>query len=292
MKPVSVILSAVFLSILAAFVTVRVMAPGHVSADKKEESAYDRVMAKNEIVCGVIPWAPYKIQDPATKEWSGFGIDYYKRAFATLDMKVQFKEVIVGTQVQDLNSGRVDAVCDDGPWTLSSGKFVEYSDPAYASIVFPYVRADDDRFKKRADLNNENIVFTGIDGDLSTDLVTRLFPQAKLASMPANTDASQMMLNVETGKADVVIVDPAAFEGYNAHNPGKLKPLFSEKPLGIYKIGVSVKKGEVKLLGLVNQAIDNALAFGITDQILDDVDPDHKMLARVRSPFQFTTEQK
>lgn len=251
----------------------------------KDTSAYDRVIAKNEITCGVIPWAPYKEYDPNTGEWKGFAIEIYKKAFATLDLDVTFKEVILGTQLQDLNSGTVDAICDDGPWTLSAGKFVEFSNPLYASIVYAYAREGDTRFKTRADLNNENVQFTGIDGDLSSDLVARLFPKAKLATMPGTTDVSQLYLNVSGKKVDVVIADPSSFSVFEQNNPNQLVKLFPEKPLGIYKTVVSVKKGDVKMLGLVNQAIDNALAFGIADEILDEFDPDHTKLWRVKSRF-------
>jgi ABC-type amino acid transport substrate-binding protein len=250
-----------------------------------ESSAYDRVIAKNELVCGVIPWAPYKEFDPNTGEWKGFAIELYRKAFATLDLKVTFKEVVLGTQVQDLNSGAVDAICDEGRWTLSAGKFAEFSDPVYASIVYAYARKGDARFKSRADLNKPDVLFTGIDGDLSSDLVTRLFPQAKLATMPGMTDVSQLYLNIATKKADVVIADVGSFAVFEKNNPNQLVRLFSDKPLGIYKTVISVKKGDVKMLGLVNQAVDNALAFGITDEVLDGFDPEHQKLGRVRSRF-------
>jgi ABC-type amino acid transport substrate-binding protein len=251
-----------------------------------EESAYDRVIAKNEVVCGVFPWAPYKVLDPNTKEWSGIGIDTYRKSFATLDLKVTFVELVLGTQVQDLNNGRIDAICDDGPYTMSAGKFVEFSDPAYGTPDYPYVRIDDTRFKSRSDMNKKDIVFTGIDGDVSNDLATRLFPKATLNSMPGTTDVAQLLLNVATKKADIAIVDPAAFSVFEKNNPGKLKPLFEDKPLGTYKIGISVKKGDMKMLGLVNQAIDNGLAFGIIDEVLDTYDPERKYLYRVRSRFE------
>ncbi len=258
------------------------------SANAADEfSAYDRVIAKNELVCGIYSWAPYKELDPNTGEWKGFAVDIYRKAFATLDIKVTFKEVVLGNQVEDLNSGRIDAMCDDGPWTLSAGKFVEYSDPAYIAITYPYVRVTEKRFKKRTDFNSADVSFTGIDGDLSTDLARRLFPAAKVISSPSTTDISQLYLNVQTGKADVVIGDPASFSVYNKNNPGKLKALFTDKPIAKYKNVVSVKKGDVKMLGLVNQAIDNALALGIVDDVLDGFDPAHKLLMRVRLPYAF-----
>lgn len=257
------------------------------AAQAEEASTYDKVIAKNEIVCGVYPWAPYKEIDIKTNEWKGFAIDVYRKAFSTLDIKVSFKEVVLGNQVQDLNSGRVDAICDDGPWTMSAGKFVEYSDPAYFAVVYPYVRKGETRFKSRADLNKENVSFTGIDGDLSVDLVARLFPKAKVSSMPVTTDVSQLFLNVATKKADVAIVDPAAFTIFDKSNPGQLEPLFKDKPLGVYKNIIAVKKGDFKMLGLVNQAIDNALAFGMIDDVLDEFDPKREKLMRVRRRASF-----
>jgi ABC-type amino acid transport substrate-binding protein len=250
-----------------------------------EDSAYDRVMAKGELVCGVFPWAPYKILDPNTKEWSGFGIEIYRKAFATLDIKVKFKELVLGTQVQDLNNGNIDAICDDGPYTLSAGKFVEFSDPVYATPEYIYTRKGETRFKSHADLNNKNVIFTGIDGDVSNDLATRLFPNAKLQSMPGTTDVSQLFLNVATKKADVVVADPSAFSEYEKNNQGQLVPLFKDKPLGRYKIVISVKKGDLKMLGLANQAVDNGLALGIVDDILDGYDPKHEKLMRVAPKF-------
>jgi ABC-type amino acid transport substrate-binding protein len=267
------------------FLTALLLSCACINIARADDSAYDRVMAKNEIVCGVFPWAPYKILDPNTKEWSGFAIEFYRKAFATLDIKVKFKELVLGTQVQDLNNGNIDAICDDGPYTLSAGKFVEFSDPVYATPEYLYVRKGETRFKKRADLNDVNVIFTGIDGDVSNDLATRLFPKAKLQSMPGTTDVSQIFLNVATKKADVAVADPSAFSQYEKNNPGKLVPLFKDKPLGRYKIVISVKKGDLKMLGLANQAIDNAHALGITDEVLDGFDPNHEMLLRVAPQF-------
>lgn len=257
------------------------------SAHAADASAYDRVIAKNDIVCGVIPWAPYKILDPNTGEWSGFGVELYRKAFATLDLKTTFKEVVLGNQVQDLNTGRVDAICDDGPWTMSAAKYVDYSIPAYASIVYPYVRMDETRIKSRADLNKKEVRFVGIDGDLSSDLVQRLFPNATFQSMPSTTDVSQLFLNVATKKADVAIVDPASFTLFEAHNKGKLKVIFKDQPLGKYRQVVSVKKGDSKFLDLVNQALTNAHDFGISDDVLNEFDPTHDKLMRVRSSYTF-----
>jgi ABC-type amino acid transport substrate-binding protein len=253
---------------------------------KAEESAYDRIIAKGEITCGVVPWAPYVIIDPNTKEWSGFIVDLFRKTFATLDIKVTFKEVVLGNQIQDLNTGRVDAICGDGPWTMSAAKFVDYSEPLYATPVHAYVRIDDDRFKKRGDLNDKSVKFTGIDGDLSVDLVQRLFPKAQLTTMGSMTDVSQMFVNIETKKADVAIVDPGAFSAYEKENPNKLKKTLPDV-LGVYRNVISTKKGDIKTLGLVNQAVDNGHDFGIIRDVLDEFDPEHNKIMRIKDRYSF-----
>lgn len=266
-------------ALMMAFYAVKQSGP---MKQKNDYPAYDRVIAKNEIVCGISPWAPSKMVDPITKEWTGWAVDLYRRAFATLDLKVKFKELVLGNQVQDLNSGIIDAICDDGPWTMSSGKFIAYSDPIMYAPIYPYVRMNETRFSSRASLNDKSVRFIGIDGDLSNDLVGRLFPQATLMSLPGTVDVSQLYLNVADGKADVLLGDPSAFSGYEKNNPGKLRPLFPNNPLGKYKVVISVKMGDDKMLGLVNQAVDNAVTFGIVDDVLNQVDPKHERVIPVR----------
>jgi hypothetical protein len=61
--------------------------------------------------------------------------------------------------------------------------------------------------------------------------------------------------------------------------------LFAGKAIGVYKIVASVRKGDFKTLGLINQAIDNAASFGITDAVLNKFDPDLRFMQRVRSPY-------
>ncbi len=252
-------------------------------ADKLD--TYDRIVKSGTIVCGYYPWPGIAEKNVNTGEMSGLQIDLVNQAFATLDLKVEWKELIVGTQVEDLNNGRVDAICQDGPYVMSAGKFVEFSNPFYAYKAIAYARADEKRFAKPADLNNAAIRFTGIDGDYSVDLAKRLFPNAQLMTMPGTTDAAQMYLNVATNKADVAIVDPISFQAYQQSNPNQLKGLFADKPIGIYKMVCSVRKGDFKTLGLINQAVDNAASFGIADTVLNKFDPDHRFLQRVRSPY-------
>jgi ABC-type amino acid transport substrate-binding protein len=253
------------------------------AADKLD--TYDRIVKSGTIVCGYFPWPGFAEKNVNTGELSGIQIDAVNQAFATLDLKVEWKEVIIGAQVEDLTNGKVDAVCLDAPFVMSAGKFVEYSNPFYGSKAVVYARTDEQRFTKLSDLNNETVRFSGIDGDFSMDLAQRLFPKAKMISMPGTTDPTQLFVNLTTRKADVLLTDPMSFQLFEKSNPNQLKGLFAGKAIGVYKIVASVRKGDFKTLGLINQAIDNAASFGITDAVLNKFDPDLRFMQRVRSPY-------
>ena len=280
-----VVLAAVISSLATSYVSPGGRGSSHDST-AKASGTYERIMQSGKVVCGYFPWPGYAEKDPNTGELSGLEIDLAKASLATLDLKVEWKELVVGTQLEDLKNGKVDAICFDGPFVMSSGKFVEFSNPVFAPIAISYVRSGENRFAAKADLNDPSVRFVGIDGDFSSDLVKRLFPKAQLLTMPGTTDASQLFLDVATKKADITIVDPLSFQVFQKSNPDKVKALFPEQPIGIYKKVFSVAKGDMKTLGLLNQAIDNAAAFGITEEVLNKHDPDHSTLKRVRSIYE------
>jgi ABC-type amino acid transport substrate-binding protein len=281
-----VVLAAVISSLATSYVSLGNRGNSHDSTGSKAPGTYERIMQSGKVVCGYFPWPVYAEKDPNTGKLSGLTIDLVEKALATLDLKVEWKELILGTQIQDLETGKVDVVCIDGPFIMPTGKLVEFSNPLFASVVIPYVRADDDRFKAKADFNNESVKFVGLDGDFSADLVQRRFPKAQLKSTPATTDVSQLFLDVATKKVDVTIGDPLGFKVFDKNNPGKLKAFMPDKPVGTYKLVLSVSKGDMKTLGLLNQAIDNAAAFGITEEVLNQYDSEPRTLKRVRSIYE------
>jgi ABC-type amino acid transport substrate-binding protein len=281
-----VVLAAVVSSLATSYVSLGNRGNSHDSTGSKAPGTYERIMQSGKVVCGYFPWPGGAEKDSNTGKVSGLVVDLVEQALATLDLKVEWQEVIMGTQVQDLNIGKIDALCNDGPWVMSAGKFVEFSDPMVATVLMPYIRIDESRFSTKADLNNSSVQFVGLDGDASVDLAQRRFPKAQLKSLPGNTDLSQLFLDVATKKADVLITDPHSFKAFEKTNPGKLKAFMPGKPVGTYKMVFSVAKGDMKTLGLLNQAIDNAAAFGITEEVLNKHDPDHSTLKRVRSIYE------
>lgn len=254
------------------------------AADKARESVYDRVMRTGTLRCGFMLWPPYFDVDPNTGAVKGVGADLYRAVADLLDIKVEYKEIVVGQQVQEMEQGKVDAVCNDGPWVFSSMKFVDYSDPVYFSPVYLYVREDENRFATPESLNAKDVRFTGMDGDVSVTLVQRLYPEAALMTLPATADAASLMMNVTTGKADALIIDPAAANSFNATNKPGIRALFTDSPV-VYPVGLSTRKGEQALLNMLNAGIQALWNTNAGGPILKAYDPDGMLFLPPAKPY-------
>ena len=246
----------------------------------EKESAYDRVMRTGVIRCGYMPWPPFFDVDPNTGELGGLNREIFDQVFKLLDLKVQYVEVTLGFHVNELNEGKVDAICGDGPWIISAAKQVDYGDAYVYQPVYVYVRAAE----IRADMDNAGVTFAGIDGDLSVDLKNFRFPKAKMHSLPSLSDPTALMMEVITGKADAAIIDSMSARRILETNPGRLKRLGGGKPLAVYPNTFSVAKGEDKLLKTINAGVAAALDIGLVDAILGKYDPAGNLL-QVNKPY-------
>lgn len=237
-------------------VTVLVLSILPAQAADIKESAYDRVMRTGTLKVGYTPWPPYQMRDPNTGEISGLSYDYMQIIASLLGLKLEWVQLTgLGTQVEGLKQGMYDVVVNDGPYVFSMIKFIDFSDPLFYAPVHAYVRANDVRFKSITELNTDKVKFVGLDGDLSTDLVTRIYPKAKLDTLPASTDPGMMMTNVNTEKGDAVIIDVASVEGFNKNNKPGLKAINMATPIAVYPIGFSSMKDDGKLLTMMNGVI-------------------------------------
>lgn len=279
----------VLVSILAALIASHLMikmsgSPKMMPAATQTESAYDRMMRTGTLRCGFTPWPPYFSLDPNTGELSGISKDMSDATAQVLGIKLEYVQITGGQQVQDMESGKIDAVCGDGPWVLSTIKHINYTKPNWYAAVYIYGRTNETRFKTYEDLNKPDVTFTALDADLSADLAFSIFPQAKVSTMASVTDPSQLMLNVTTGKADVVIVDPMTVSLFEKNNPGTLKRLIAE-PVAVYGGSFSVRKKDTSLMDTINEATNAIINTGTAARILKKYDPDGTLFLAAAPPY-------
>ena len=255
--------------LLLALLLLCLASPAHAA-----ESAFDRVMRTGTLRCGFFAWPPGFEIDPNTKEVKGTTKELFEALVKLAGWKPEFVEVQFGSYIMDLNSGRVDAICGDGPWTISNVRLIDYTTPVAYTPMVVYVRADETRFKKNADLNTDKASFAGIDSDSSTELAQMRFPKANIHTLINITDPASMLMEVVDKKSDAAIVDPFTGGKFMEHNPGKLKQL--GPPLAVYPLSFSLKRGETLLEQTLSRTTEMALDIGLADSKLDMFDPARK----------------
>ncbi len=251
-------------------------------------AVYDRVMRTGVLRCGYTPWPGLLDVDPNTKKLSGVFVDYMSELANSMQLKIEWvAEVVFGEIPAALDLGRFD-VHASGAWTNPvRGKFVDNVMPVGYQYVSAFVRADDARFDGDMDkLNDGNVSLSTIDGEASSMIAATLFPLAKTISNPQGTDASQMLLDVLYGKADVAFTDKSMLHKVMANNPGKIREVKMDYPLQVYGNVIWVKKGENKLKTMLDIATAQLINNGTVDRILAKYETVSGMFLRPSPGFQ------
>ena len=240
-----------------------------------DNKAYDRIVKAGEIKVGYISYPPGFIKDPNTGAFSGIMNEVFTEAAKNLDLKVKYEEEITwATLIEAVESGKVDIVISPVWPTAQRGKLADFTIPVYLGSLRAYCRIDDNRFDGDVNtINSPNITISTIDGEISTNVATEDFPNAKITGLPNTTDISQMLLNVKDKKADVAFVEPFVAGSFMKANPNIIKEVKDIKPLRIYPNEMMIKKGEYKLQSMINVAIQELMNNGFVDKVISKYEP-------------------
>lgn len=261
----------------------------------KQETAYERVMRSGVLRCGYIVWPRLTERDPATGKMSGLFVDVTEEIGKKYRLKIEWaKEVFYGQQVAELQSGKVDAICGaEGNISFATGAYVDFSKPLAYYPTYAFTRRDESRFRELEGLNQNDVRFSALDGDISAQYAVEYFPHGKLVGLPQGTDPALVMRNVVDGKADIVIMDEFSIQIFNRMNGNPLRKV-SSTPLGVFTNNFSVAKGEIELVTLLNQGIDLVNDMGLMEKIAarHNLDDSGLILPRSQSVIQSVRQEK
>lgn len=261
---------SILISIIAAYVTVHTVSHPQETKTITKEAAYERVMQSKTLRCGYGIWSPGLVKDAKTGKLSGIFYDYLEAIGQHTGIKIEWtEEVGWGDFPAALSSGRIDAMCF-GAWPkATTAKEVLFTEPTYFLPINAYVRAGDTRFDGALDkANASDIKISTMDSELSSQLASSRFPKAQTISVPQLSDASTLLLNVVTGKADITFTDSWTAAAFMAQNPGKLQAVKLQTPLRLFGHTIPIAKGEYSLLHLLNTATEEIITSGEFDQIV------------------------
>ncbi len=284
------VLGLIVLTIIVAFVTVKFAAT---KPQNQNSTVYDKVIKSGTIRVCYAAYAPYFVKDPNTGKFSGVFFDMVNKAAESMSLKVDWNaEISRGDMAEALNSGRCDMVGSGFYSTSARGRVAELSVPVFYNPVDAYVRADDARFDNNYKIaNDKQYTIATIDGQSSQTIAVNQFPNAKTVQLPLSSDASQLLLNVADGKADMTFSEPVLANLYMKNNPGKIKDVSLAKPVIVYGNSVVVKKGEFALISAFNNAITELLNNGYAESIISHYEKIYPgAYYRVAAPYSIPTK--
>ena len=259
-----------------------------------EQTVYDRVMSKGKIRCGYVVYTPGCLKDPNSGELSGIGTDALKAVAKTLGLEIEFvEEVGWGSMIEGLQTNRYDIVSTPIWTNANRAKQADFSDPLFFSPIFVYARKGDQRFGNGnlSKLNSPDFSISTIDGETAEIIAREDFPKAKTVSLPQLTDLAQMLLTVDTGKADVTFMEPASAAAYIENNPGKVEIVKTDRPIRVFSNCWMFKRGQMEFKNMLDTALAQLINSGAMEKILAGYEPSPNTLYRTALPYRVPAGQ-
>lgn len=275
-----------FLSLLMIIFSFPVLAD-----DNKKETAFERVIRTNTIRCGYYVFPPVTYRDPNTGALSGFTIDMMEEIGKRASLKIEWaEETNFVNWTESLKAKRFDVACTPNWPDTPLGRVVSFSTPMFYAGMYPMVRADDVRFQKskldKSDFDSPDITFVTVEGDSIDSIVKSHFPKAKVNVLPKSLGDSSFILDILTGKADVVLTDANGKIEFNKAHKGKFKFIDSINPIKLQPFVLGVDRSEIILNDFLNNAIHDLINDGTMDRLLRKWEPEPgKTYLRVAKPY-------
>ena len=242
---------------------------------KKNGETQTGVFTNNTINVGYISCPPGFIVDPNTKEKSGIFNDVLVEIAKRNNLVINYKEEVAwATMIETLNLNRVDLIASPVWATPERKANADFSRPVFFSPIGIFVRADDNRFDKDlSKINDPKVRIAALDGEINYYIGKKDFPLAELKPLPNNVDLTQLYLEVQTKKKDVVFADPMFVYDYMEKNPNQLKNIAAKAPIRNYPDGYMFKKGNSEIGEFLNVEIGKLLEDGTIDKIIEKYVP-------------------
>lgn len=290
MKNTSILLT-ITLSAAVAFGVTQWASP-QTASSKPPESAYDRVLRTGELRCGYADWQPFFATDATGGAHTGVMPDVMAAVGEKLHLKIIWAEDTGwGSLIESLRTGKIDCFCA-GLWqNAERGRYAAFTAPILYNTLYPYVRTDDHRFD--ADLTRANapdIRISTLDGEMSAVIAKNSFPQATSVSLPQLSPPTDMLVNVSSGKADLVFTESSFAEAFIKQNPNSLRRA-QETPYQIFPTALPVEIHETQLRDMLDSALTELRNQGTIAAIVKSHVSDNSVLL-VAPPYTLPSSTK
>lgn len=226
-------------------------------------------IGKDTIRVGYIIYSPSLVKDPQTGEFSGFSYDIVEAVADKLGYETDWvEEVGWGTAIEGLKTQRYDVVGTQIWPTEARKKEAEFTIAPMDSVSYAYAREGDSRFDGGLSiLNSSEFTISTLDGEISTEIASVDFPNAKTISLPQLSSWAEVLLNVVNNKADITFSEPSTVADFLNTHPNTLKRV-NVPPVRSFGNSFAFNKKDTELVKEWNKAIRELLDEGEVEKIL------------------------
>lgn len=286
MQKVAKIVGLVIVIVAVSFVSVKFFAKKEV-APQKQETLKDRVVKAGKIRVGYLATTPQQLaKDPNTGQLSGMFYDVVEELGKKLNLKIEWtEEVGWGTMIEGLEQGRYDMV-GSPVWANGARALkADFSTPVTYNVMYAYARANDDRLNNLEDINSKDIKVTVVDGTTAQYLTKQRFSAAQIVALPQLSAQSELLLNVSTGKADVLFIDPFVANTFLKNNPDARLKIIGNKVVRVDGNSVMFNSGEMGFKNMIDTVIKEEISSGFIDELLKKYDTFGNSFYPVAKPY-------
>jgi len=192
---------------------------------------------------GVYP--PYTIEDPNTRQVSGFSADIIEEIAKELGCKVEWHRLSWDTMSADLKRGAYDVIADPIFATIQRAPEFSFSEPyAYFADGIVVVRKGDNRFSRFQDLDRPGIKISVGLGQGSESLSRARLTKPEIDPVAVGTDDMLIFAGVLAGRVDAAVADASNATRFVEAHADQVKALGLDNPPAFIPAGFALRPND------------------------------------------------
>lgn len=233
---------------------------------ERGESVLEKVKREKVIHAGYIKYPPFVIQDPKTRELSGYFIDLMAQIAELMGVEIEYEETNWGRMIAALETGKVDVVVSGIFRTIPRAMQVTFTKPVLYVGISAIIRKEDTRFKELEDFEKPGLTVAVTDGEVGHEYAKRYLLDTKLIVLETE-DITRPMLEVITGRADVALGDAMSCYRFAKEHKESVTDLFAGRPFYVFGTTLMIRRGDPEWLDFLNLALEFMENSGFTDKL-------------------------
>jgi len=208
----------------------------------------DDIIERGTLRVGVSLFEPWTMQDKSGK-LSGYEIDVSKKVALDLGVKPEFIVYKWEDIIPALKKGEIDIIAGGMAITPTRALKINFSNPyADSGISLATNTKMTHDIKSLKELNQKDIIISGVSGSISYELATRLFKKANVKAFKTSEEARNAVVS---GEAHAYVATSPQPKFLALKYPQKID-IPMTKSLISYKAGFGINKGEQEWLNFLN----------------------------------------